>query len=83
MSVEFVITPEYRHPVGFAERGETSFCFVSRCGRWHARQGNFGTMVLTDRWRDAVHVITGKMPEIIEMVDKIMSAHPREYDNER
>jgi hypothetical protein len=61
---QFEIHTTYHPAVGRQKRGHNEFCFVSKCGRWHARQGNFGTMVLTDRVKDALHIVKGKMPEV-------------------
>ena len=66
----FEIHTAYHPPLGFEKRGTNSFYFVSRCGRWHARQGNFGTMVLTDRVNNTVIIIKGKMPEVEAFVKK-------------
>ncbi len=71
MPVEFIICTSYHPPLGFADRGHNEFYFLSRCGRWHARQGNFGTMILTDRSKNAVHVIKGKMPEVHAFVSSL------------
>jgi hypothetical protein len=71
MKTKFIIHTVYHSPVGFQERGHNSFCFVSRCGRWHAREGNYNTMILTDRTQGDVHVIKGKMPEVQEFINTL------------
>lgn len=71
MATEFLIWSAGKDPFN----GQSRFCFVSRCGRWHARTGNFGTMILTDRKTDAVHVVKGKMPEVKAEVAKLEAAY--------
>ena len=51
--------------------GNDEFYWKSRCGRWIAREGCFGVMVLTDRERDVVHVVDGKMPEVEALVKEM------------
>ncbi len=60
------------NPVEFTiwSAGKGQFCFVSRCHRWHARQGNYGTMILTDRTTSEMIVVKGKMPEVIAEVNR-------------
>jgi hypothetical protein len=66
--VAFEMVSQYHMPIGFSRKGTTEFVFVSVCRRWHARRGNFGTMILTDRHTNTVHVVKGKMPEVKEFV---------------
>lgn len=49
--------------------GTRGFYFRSTCGRFQARTGNFGTMIVTDWKADAVHVVKGKMPEVVAFCD--------------
>lgn len=71
--VHFEIWTAYRPPVGFQNRGHNEYYFLSRCRRWHAREGNFGTMILTDHSNDLVHVVKGKMPEVEEKVRELLA----------
>lgn len=77
--VEFQMWTSYHPAVGFQEKGHNEFYFRSRCGRWHARQGAPGTMILTDKDNDTLQVVSGKMPEVEALVNEILSSHPREY----
>jgi hypothetical protein len=65
---KFSMWTTYHPPLGFSRKGHNEFVFVSDCGRWHARQGNFGTMILTDRRQNSTHVIKGKMPDVEKFV---------------
>jgi hypothetical protein len=68
--IDFQMHTTYHPPLGFAKRGHNEFCFVSKCGRWHARQGNYGHMILTDRKNNQVHAVKGKMPEVVAFAQK-------------
>jgi len=69
------ITGMTRHgPFGLSDHAAYEVEFVSRCNRWHARRGNFGTMILTDRRSGTVHVVKGKMPEVEAFVEEIQAS---------
>lgn len=67
--VRFVMWTSYHPAVGFEERGHNEFYFRSECGRWYARMGNFGNMVVEDRVNDKIHLVKGKMPEVEAFVN--------------
>lgn len=69
--VKFTIWTSYHQATGFKRRGHNEFYFLSDCHRWHARKGNFGQMVVTDRVNNVVHLVKGKMPEVQAFVDNL------------
>ncbi len=71
--VEFQTCTSYHPPVGFQKKGHNEFYYSSKCGRWHARQGNFGTMILTDKRTSEKHVVKGRMPEVETAVRAILA----------
>lgn len=71
----FEMWTPYHPPVGFQKKGHNEAYFLIRCRRWHARQGNFGTMILTDRINSKVHVVHGKMPEVEAKMRDILTEH--------
>lgn len=44
--------------------GESRFVWVSRCGTWVCRRGNYGCMVLTHRATGKVHIVGGRMDSV-------------------
>lgn len=74
MAVRFEIWTSYHPPVGFQKRGRSEVYWLSTCRRWHARVGNFGTIILTDRDNQVIHVVKGKMPEVEAFVKELTSS---------
>ena len=64
--MEFLMSSQYHPPFGRQKRGTHTFCWISKCSRWHVRVGNFGTMIVRDRHHDVVHVVVGEMPDVID-----------------
>lgn len=60
--------------------GVNEFYYLSKCGRWLVRQGNFGNMVITDRSKttacrddDVVYLVKGRMPEVEAKVKALVA----------
>jgi hypothetical protein len=66
---DFVTHTSYHPATGLSKKGHNEYSFVSKDGRWHARQGNYGNMILTDRHSGEVHTVKGKMPEVAAYIN--------------
>jgi hypothetical protein len=69
---QWIIGTSYHMPLGFSKKGTHECYWVSACGRWHVRQGNYGTMILTDRHKNVTHVVKGKMPEVEAKIEQML-----------
>jgi hypothetical protein len=75
--------------IGDPETRQTEFHYVSQNGRWHVRQGNGGTMILTDRFNahpqsnaaiQGKFIVKGKIPEVVEKIEQITADEKKPTD---
>ncbi len=72
--IEFLTHSEYHPAVGFEKSGHTETVFLSRCGRFYARIGVTGYMILKDRKANEIYPVKGKMPEVIAKATELAAA---------